>query len=127
MLAFPFQAEFAESLVSARKAAGLNQAELSKKAGFGEGQVSNYERNINEPTLDSWISLNKVLFPEASAFVMRAEYRKALQNQPVAAPQKKVDAEVKKEEQGPLLRDATVEEIVTALKERGFTTITITA
>lgn len=44
-----------------RKAAGMTQAELGNQVGLVDNAISNYEKGLREPTLDTWECLASAL------------------------------------------------------------------
>ncbi|WP_434676223.1 helix-turn-helix domain-containing protein [Pseudomonas sp. D3-10] len=106
MLPNPNAKNFTESLRSARKAANMTQKELSLAAGFFEGMVGLYERRVHVPEPDSWLKLNKILFPGSE----------------LVAPSSEVMDEF---EDAVTLTEATVEELLEELKRRGFAKVTL--
>ena len=62
--------EFAtESVVKARKAAGLTQAQLAKKLGMPQSQISRIERNPDRTTVRTLKKIAKALRVDVRAFV----------------------------------------------------------
>ncbi|MGS0941036.1 helix-turn-helix domain-containing protein [Pseudomonas luteola] len=105
MLPNPNARNFSEALRAARKTAGMTQSQLSTAAGFYSGMVGLYERRVHRPDADSWMKLNKVLFPEAEITA------------PTEMPE---DDEVEV-----MLKEASVEEILEELTRRGFSKVTL--
>jgi transcriptional regulator with XRE-family HTH domain len=95
----PSSPSFPDALKTARESAGLNRLELAKKAGIHHVMIGRYEDKQNQqftrPTIRTWMALSKAL-----------ECSTRLQFPP---PQKEVS-----------LPDATIEQIVGELKNRGF-------
>lgn len=59
----------AESVVKARKAAGLTQAQLAKKLGMPQSQISRIERNPDRTTVRTLKKIAKALRVDVSAFM----------------------------------------------------------
>lgn len=118
MLPMPYDPEFPKSLAIARKANGYSQIELSKEAGFGEGQISNYERGLNKPSKASWIQLQMTLFKNAAVIDWESVWRSGFKGQAQAA-----DTDFS----SVTLATATVEQLVATLKDRGFQSVTLTS
>jgi transcriptional regulator with XRE-family HTH domain len=99
---------FRQSLKDARISAGFSYSELARRAGIHPVMPARYEdeghSNATLPSLKTWEKLNAALFP----------------SNPVTNP----DAE-KASSNGPLLREAGIEEIVAELKRRGAASVTI--
>ncbi|WP_267398988.1 helix-turn-helix transcriptional regulator [Pseudomonas sp. GM_Psu_2] len=118
MLPMPSDPEFPKKLAIARKANGYSQIELSKEAGFGEGQISNYERGLNKPSKASWKQLQVALFKNAAVTDLDSVWRAGLKEQ---AQTNEPDLS------SVTLANATVEQLVAALKDRGFESVTLTS
>lgn len=58
-----------ESVVKARKAAGLTQAQLAKKLGMPQSQISRIERNPDRTTVRTLKKIAKALRVDVRAFV----------------------------------------------------------
>lgn len=58
-----------ESVVKARKAAGLTQAQLAKKLGMPQSQISRIERNPDRTTVRTLKKIAKALRVDVSAFM----------------------------------------------------------
>jgi len=58
-----------ESVVKARKAAGLTQAKLAKKLGMPQSQISRIERNPDRTTVRTLKKIAKALRVDVRAFV----------------------------------------------------------
>jgi len=106
MLASPTHKNFANSLRDARKAMGWTQDQLAAEAGISKVMPSRYERGASKPEMDTWLKLNKVLFPDVA--------------------DSDLDAVVEEEEVEVLdIKDATVEELIQELKSRGFSQVSL--
>lgn len=53
--------DFGKRLKDARKARGLTQAELARRAGVSQGVITHYERGVNRPRLDQALALVQAL------------------------------------------------------------------
>ncbi len=104
MLPNPKSSNFPSALRNARKAAGLTLTELATQAGISGVMPGRYERGESQPTMHTWQELNKVLFE-----VDDEEVEEAAKNQDV----------------GESLADATLEQILEELQNRGFNSITL--
>lgn len=62
-----------DEIRKARQAAGLSQEQLALRAGVDRTYVSMLEREIHSPTLDTLISLCRVLAIRPSELVARVE------------------------------------------------------
>lgn len=58
-----------ESVVKARKAAGLTQAQLAKKLGMPQSQISRIERNPDRTTVRTLKKIAKALRVDVSALI----------------------------------------------------------
>ena len=51
----------ADQLVAARRAAGITQAQLAKKAGLGRGTIQRIEAGVADPGVDTLLALSRAL------------------------------------------------------------------
>jgi len=51
----------ADQLVAARRAAGITQAQLAKKAGLGRGTIQRIEAGVTDPRVDTLLAVSRVL------------------------------------------------------------------
>ena len=65
---------FARVLREARTAQGLSQEDLAIRTGFHRTYISQLERGIKSPTLDTLVRLGEVLQIRASDLVLGVEY-----------------------------------------------------
>ena len=96
----PNAEEFGEYLKAARIKKKLSQAQLAQKCGLNAAMPSRYERGQHSPSQRVWEALNRVLFEEDS-------------------PRHDKSDEI-------LLSDASIDQLVQALKTLGATTVAVT-
>ena len=105
MLPSPTSPEFPDALKAARESKGFNFTQLAKLCGISPVMPSRYEdRNhssFGPPSNKTWEKLNQVLFDTASSTSTGSN-------------------------RGKLLDEATIEELVQAIKNRGASSVTVT-
>lgn len=105
MLPQPDHPEFPSALKRAREALGLNFSQLAKLCDISPVMPSRYEDpkhgNFGPPSKKTWEKLNRVLFDQRTNVIDGGNTNK-------------------------LLCDATVDELVQALKNRGAASVTLT-
>jgi transcriptional regulator with XRE-family HTH domain len=113
MLPNPKSSNFRHALRNARKDASLTHKELADQAGISHVMPGRYERGESRPTMSTWQELNKVFYGE----IDELEFE---EDEVESGPGPKKSGMILS------LTEASIEDIMDELKDRGFGKVILT-